>query len=506
MTSGSSNSCCNSIGNSSSKSGTNDCCSCKSSSSRSGSGRNSLDYVYFALKHASALSTLMLPHNDCLKPSRTVLLSFFIVCLRLAHYDLTDCVMLNIDKNQNSLLILVLFSFSGLRTYKGKLSFLPVAEYVPKTSPESKIVLSKVRRFSLRSRSSSASTIASSSDSGSPRLISRRALSLDQNNYNEVQANRLHQRFSQELTNANSSQINQNGLSKASGGNRLSGCSVTSESSLDNSAQMNSATNSPISSKSTSSSRDISVNTLSKLEEDDIMNTTENKALTIDTKDLPQSIEKLSDDTSPSNPSPMEESPQHDNSHKALPRHDNRDLNVNSVSGKQRSSSCLAAPQRGNGDLTVLGENQEIEVEEEIYQGHKKDFEPVPTTLLPPLDEPVPDNWVTLEDEFVLVCAAYQTHLGPEMLFAPDAHFNDGFIHLMLIREGISRQALLNLFLSFGEGAQVHSPHVEYIKVLAMRLEPETSEGNLMIDGERFDPAPCQAQILPGLAKILAIK
>ena len=49
---------------------------------------------------------------------------------------------------------------SDLRAYAGKLSFLPVAEYTPKTAMAPK-TLKKIRRFSLRSMSSSLSSLDS---------------------------------------------------------------------------------------------------------------------------------------------------------------------------------------------------------------------------------------------------------------------------------------------------------------------------------------------------------
>lgn len=156
--------------------------------------------------------------------------------------------------------------------------------------------------------------------------------------------------------------------------------------------------------------------------------------------------------------------------------------------------------------ITILSETQEVKVRQETYHGKKADFCPVPTPLLPPLDKEVPSNWVTLDDSFISAAALYQTHLGSDMFAAPDAHLSDGLIHLIIVKEGIPRNALLNLFLSFSEGKHVNSPYVDVVKVLAFRFEPASSEGNLMVDGERFDPTPIQGQILPGLARIMAIK
>jgi len=57
---------------------------------------------------------------------------------------------------------------------------------------------------------------------------------------------------------------------------------------------------------------------------------------------------------------------------------------------------------------------------------------PVKTPLLAPLSEPVPEDWITIEDdEFVLVGAVYQSHLAKDNLMAPGARLADGVIHLV---------------------------------------------------------------------------
>ncbi|XP_013070849.2 sphingosine kinase 2-like isoform X2 [Biomphalaria glabrata] len=265
----------------------------------------------------------------------------------------------------------------SLRTYRGRISFLPVAEYTPNEMMKPKKVLTKVRRFSLRSRSNSKNTLDNGDSESSPRLTTKRSFNTE---------------------------ISENGLAD---GNQPCG-------------------------------------------EVGLVGT--------------RKTEDGSGDMTPN---------------------------------AQRVDS---------DNMIILSETQELRVEKETYSGKKSDFSPVPTPLLPPLNQDVPDNWVQLEGGFVLIAAVYQTHLGSDMLAAPEAHLCDGHINLMMVREGISRNALLNLFLSFGQGGHVHSPYVESVKVLAFRLEPETKTGNIMIDGERFEPCSLQAQILPGLARVMAIK
>jgi len=127
-------------------------------------------------------------------------------------------------------------------------------------------------------------------------------------------------------------------------------------------------------------------------------------------------------------------------------------------------------------------------------------------SLLTPLDQPVPANWVTLHGDFITMMALYQPYLGPDSLAAPESRLNDGLIHLLLLRAGVPKTTLLNLFIQFTEGEHINSPYVEYVKVHAFRLEPETSAGNLMVDGERIEMSSLQAQILPGMGRIMAIQ
>ncbi|GAB1610864.1 hypothetical protein Ahia01_001373100, partial [Argonauta hians] len=139
-----------------------------------------------------------------------------------------------------------------------------------------------------------------------------------------------------------------------------------------------------------------------------------------------------------------------------------------------------------------------------------------PTPLLPPLDEAVPSNWKVIEDDFLSVSASYQTHLGPDFLAAPDSRLSDGLIHLTYIRAGgVSRNALLRLFLSTEDGTHLDSPFVETAKVLAFRLEPLNASptaslgagvGNIMVDGERVEYGAIQGQVLAGVAKIMGIR
>ena len=69
----------------------------------------------------------------------------------------------------------------------------------------------------------------------------------------------------------------------------------------------------------------------------------------------------------------------------------------------------------------------------------ENDEGPVRTPLLAPLDEPVPDDWVTIDDEeFVLVGAVYQSHLAKDNLMARNARLADGVIYLVWTKSSLA--------------------------------------------------------------------
>ncbi|NXO63308.1 SPHK1 kinase, partial [Phainopepla nitens] len=118
-----------------------------------------------------------------------------------------------------------------------------------------------------------------------------------------------------------------------------------------------------------------------------------------------------------------------------------------------------------------------------------------PDSLLVPLGQPVPAHWTVVpEEEFVLVYAIYQSHLGTNLLMAPAARLHDGCIHLFYMKAGISRVALLKLFLAMSRGTHLdlNCPHLCYVPVRAFRLEPRVAAGIMTVDGEALACEPVQ--------------
>ncbi|XP_030385372.1 sphingosine kinase 2 [Scaptodrosophila lebanonensis] len=130
-----------------------------------------------------------------------------------------------------------------------------------------------------------------------------------------------------------------------------------------------------------------------------------------------------------------------------------------------------------------------------------------PASNIPKLEEPLPldEGWCVEEGQFVMMHAAYQTHLGTDCHFVPKAQLNDGTIYLIIIRTGISRPQLLNFLINMSSGTHLPEKNGEFVKVLpvrAFRLEPYDDHGIITVDGELVEFGPLQAEVLPGIARV----
>lgn len=122
---------------------------------------------------------------------------------------------------------------------------------------------------------------------------------------------------------------------------------------------------------------------------------------------------------------------------------------------------------------------------------------------MPDIAGPVPDNWVTIEDNFMSIIVSYQSHLGPELMASPNATMLDGLMYILIMRAPMTRMTMLNLMGQLETGAHVKNPAVELVAVKAFRLEPAGETGNMVVDGEKVPYGPIQGHVYPGLARIM---
>lgn len=87
------------------------------------------------------------------------------------------------------------------------------------------------------------------------------------------------------------------------------------------------------------------------------------------------------------------------------------------------------------------------------------------------------------------------------MFAAPASRLDDGIIHLIYVKAGISRRSLLRLFLAMEKGGHLRTncPHVVYVKVKALHLEPYSPKGIITVDGVgRLWTGACTNSCQPG--------
>jgi sphingosine kinase len=109
-------------------------------------------------------------------------------------------------------------------------------------------------------------------------------------------------------------------------------------------------------------------------------------------------------------------------------------------------------------------------------------------------------GWQEMEDDFIFLWAMNTPWAAYDKNVTPHASLNDGAIDVLVMRRGTSRWELLQALLKCGKGQHLNLPHMEYYKVKAFKLEPLTSKGLLVVDGELVQYSAIAMEIMPNLA------
>lgn len=130
-----------------------------------------------------------------------------------------------------------------------------------------------------------------------------------------------------------------------------------------------------------------------------------------------------------------------------------------------------------------------------------------PTCKVPDMDDPVPDDWVTIDGEFISIVLSTMSHLGSDTHFTPGLCMGSGSLNLQIVRQGPRTRKMFQLLSAVDSGKHVDYPEVEIENVMAFRLTPEPSEvGHVCIDGELIDYEPIQGEVYPMLGRVIMIK
>ncbi len=124
-------------------------------------------------------------------------------------------------------------------------------------------------------------------------------------------------------------------------------------------------------------------------------------------------------------------------------------------------------------------------------------------TLVPEFEDPVPEDWVVSEGEFVTVIIMLISHLGSNLLTCPDLKLGDGRMELLFAKKGTSRKAMIDILRKMETGDHVSVKDLKIHRIKAFRLELGTEkEGYLALDGENIDYRSVQGQVHKGLGRV----
>ncbi|RCI14501.1 hypothetical protein L249_5924 [Ophiocordyceps polyrhachis-furcata BCC 54312] len=130
---------------------------------------------------------------------------------------------------------------------------------------------------------------------------------------------------------------------------------------------------------------------------------------------------------------------------------------------------------------------------------------------LPPLrygtvQDELPPGWELIShDKMGVFYCGNMAYMAPDVNFFPAALASDGCMDLVLINGDLWPVAALKTLMSVESGDFFDSPHVSYKKISAYRVIPrDQDDGYISIDGERAPFAPFQAEVHPGLGRVIS--
>ena len=179
----------------------------------------------------------------------------------------------------------------------------------------------------------------------------------------------------------------------------------------------------------------------------------------------------------------------------------NKSTAVESTTQIVLGGSQSPAAENVSGD----GAQPETQKEPDSSPSKSKPFGP-PTDLLVPLEQPLPDTWVTNEADYLGIIPIMITHLSRSSFGDANFEIGSGKIRLMWIDGSISRSGALKLFSGTDTGKHVDMAEVKVIDVRAFRIDPITPNGTITVDGEKVRYGPIQAQIHPHMATVMSRK
>ncbi|CAJ0587062.1 unnamed protein product, partial [Mesorhabditis spiculigera] len=116
---------------------------------------------------------------------------------------------------------------------------------------------------------------------------------------------------------------------------------------------------------------------------------------------------------------------------------------------------------------------------------------------VPNIERPIPEQWTTIDDDFVFVYAMAKSHIANDGPLMPQAKTYEDRIYLTYaVRRDCSRIGLARFLNDIETASHLDAPFFKVIEVSAFRLEPEIEGSSyLVVDGEVVTARSIQATV-----------
>ncbi|XP_019852648.1 PREDICTED: sphingosine kinase 2-like isoform X2 [Amphimedon queenslandica] len=121
-----------------------------------------------------------------------------------------------------------------------------------------------------------------------------------------------------------------------------------------------------------------------------------------------------------------------------------------------------------------------------------------PTTSIS-VSDPIPDNWKTIEGNFVMFIGLMLSHMSDSIMGHSDIKIGSGEHRIVYAFDDVTRAQLLTGLVGSPNTAKYDTFHE--IRTRAFRLNP-ISPGFITVDGELVDYGPIQVQVHPGMMRL----
>ena len=130
------------------------------------------------------------------------------------------------------------------------------------------------------------------------------------------------------------------------------------------------------------------------------------------------------------------------------------------------------------------------------------------TELLPSsFTDAVPNNWKTVEGNFIAFSSFLQPFLGHGFIGGNiDLTMGSGTMQLTYILDDATRKDMFDVIYTADTGLYLQKGFAHNVKTRAYRLEMFTSPGHLTVDGEEVEYGSHQVQVLPQMIHVMSRK